>query len=276
MRDLLRVMIARTRDDRAAGCPADLSSMGRLPHASCLWLVVASAAALQRPGGRDRPGEGPELRCRRERLGGIRIRGPSGKAGFPTASEPRSPPPRPPGSSRAMSPAGSAAVAPVRVRTADAVAPGRRGLGSGTPPIVYAEIKRRGQDPSSCRSSPGSRSARATGWPSSRWRAGRTGAGVARRQAGHSSRPARGLVEALAPDRDRRVVERRPSRLQLVRLPLRGGPHRGGDRGVLAPVQPRRRVPGSRARLKRTRPSRPRRARCQAARRRRTRSTPRV
>ena len=107
-----------------------------------------------------------------------------------------------------------------------------------TPTMVYAEITRGGQDPvfvpllqdvkvgESHKVAVLEISGRSNWWRV--WLDGKSR---------HGAGAARELDEPLEADRDGRVVERRPARLQPVRLPLRRCRRRRLDRRLVAPVQ---------------------------------------
>ena len=225
-------------------CPA-CGAFSRSP----LLALIASAAALTGPVSDTAQANGAGLRCRRQRLPGIRVRGPSGDARLPRHprhDHPHRAAERRLGSRRRLDRRrrpGSGRERP------DAVAPGRRRVDPGH------------ADDGLCRDHarrPGSRLRPARPErPGRREPQGRRPrdvgqaelvAGVARREAGHGSRPARELDEPLAPDRDRRVVERRPRGLQL-RSPsastVSASPRRPGARGARSPPASSSRIAAS-------------------------------
>ena len=215
-----------------------------------------SRSRLDRRGGRgrsgrkpDRWGQRPIVRCRRQRLPGIRVRGPSGDARLPRHPRDDHPHRSRERRSRVTWPAGSASAARVRARTA-------RRCGSRSA-SRRSRTRRRwsmprsrvaGRIPSSSRSSRTSRSVRATRSPSSRCRAGRTGGGCGstasrpripccsrtRRTAGARSRPAsRGTAAA-------RSATRSPSASTVS-----ASPRRPGARGARSPPASSSRIAAS-------------------------------
>ena len=154
---------------------ADLLCMRRFLSLA-LVALAASVAALAGSGERHGPGERPVVRRRRERLAGIRVRGAPGDEG--RARHPRHDHPDR-GSERRRRARRRLdrrrRPGPGRERP-DALAPGRRRLDAR-----HADDGLRRDHPrrpgAGVRSAPPGRrrSARATGWRCSRWRAGRTG-----------------------------------------------------------------------------------------------------